>query len=96
MSAYIILRITVTDPDKLKAYQNIAPGIIERYNGKIRVRGGEVTSLEGPEENRRVVMIEFPNQEEAKAFYASDAYERVIEMRKGAAVFEAIAVDGVS
>lgn len=95
MAAYVVIRINVTDAEKLKAYQQVAPAIIEKYDGRILARGGEVVSLEGPEENRRIVMIEFSSLERAKEFYYSDEYSSAIELRQGAADFELIAIEGV-
>lgn len=96
MSAYIVIRITVNDPLKLKDYQQVAPSIIEKFEGQLLVRGGEVTSLEGPAENRRIIIIEFPNLEKAKNFYRSPEYTEAIKLRKGAAEFELIAVEGLN
>ncbi len=95
MAAYIILRIAVLDPDKLKAYQKVAPSIIEQYGGKLLARGGEVISFEGPNDNRRTVMIEFSSMENAKRFYNSPEYTEAIALRKGAAEFEVVAVEGL-
>jgi uncharacterized protein (DUF1330 family) len=95
MTAYVILRITVHDPEKLKEYQKVAPSIIEQYGGKLLARGGEVASLEGASDNRRTVIIEFSTMEVAKRFYNSSEYKEAIALRKGAAEFEAIAVEGL-
>ncbi|MBN4082333.1 DUF1330 domain-containing protein [Mariprofundus ferrooxydans] len=95
MSAYVIIRIMVNDPVKLKDYQQVAPSIIESFGGKLLVRGGKVASLEGSVENRRIVIIEFPSLEQAKNFYHSSEYTEAIELRKGAAEFELIAVEGL-
>lgn len=95
MSAYVVIRITVNDPIELKYYQQVAPPIIERFGGRFLVRGGEVASLEGPVENRRIVIIEFPSMERAKSFYHSPEYTEAIELRKGAAEFELIAIEGL-
>lgn len=95
MSAYILMKITVTDAEKLKSYQQIAPSIIQQYNGKLLVRGGEVISLEGANEQRRVVMVEFDSMSEAKKFYDSDEYAKAIKLRLGAAKFEMQAIDGL-
>jgi len=96
MSAYIVIRIKVEDPKLLIPYQKIAPVVIEKYKGKLLVRGGEVASLEGPDENRRIVIIEFPNFNLAKDFYHSKEYSRAIELRKDIADFKMIAIDGIS
>lgn len=95
MSTYVILRVTVNDPEKLKDYQKVAPSVIEKYGGKILARGGEVASLEGAAENRRIVIIEFQSMERVKAFYYSPEYTEAIELRNGAAEFEVIAVEGL-
>ncbi len=95
MPAYLILRITVHDADKLKAYQQLAPAIIEKHHGRVLARGGEVTTLEGAEEGRRIVMIEFPDAQAAKGFYHSSEYTQARALRQGAADFEVIAIEGV-
>ena len=96
MSALIIIRIEVLNPSELKNYQDIAPGIIDKYKGKLVVRGGELISLEGLEEKRRIVVLEFPSLEEAKTFYYSDEYEKAIKLRKDVANFEMIAIDCIN
>ena len=93
MSALILIRIRVNDPAKLKNYQEVAPAIIDKYNGKLKVRGGEVITLEGENEDRRIVVIEFPSLGEAKRFYYSNAYNKAIKLRSDVADFEMIAVD---
>lgn len=95
MAAYIVIRVSTDDPEKLKDYQKVVPSIIEKFNGKFLVRGGEVVSLEGAEETRRIVIIEFPNLDTAKKFYYSDEYTSAIELRKDVANFELIAIEGV-
>jgi len=95
MAAYMSIRIKVDDPAQLKPYQEVAPSIIKKYNGKIIVRGGETVTLEGTEEKRRIVIIEFKNIDEAKQFYNSEEYKSAIKLRKNIAEFEIIAIDGV-
>lgn len=96
MPAYVVIRIKADDPSILKDYQAVAPAIIERYKGKFLVRGGEVITLEGPEEQRRIVVIEFPGLDDANKFYHSEEYTSAIELRKDVAVAEIIAMAGVS
>jgi uncharacterized protein (DUF1330 family) len=96
MSALIIIRVQVSDSSKLKSYQDLAPSIIEKYKGSLLVRGGEVISLEGAKEQRRIVVIKFPSLEDAKSFYYSDEYKEAIKLRRGIAEFEMIAVDCIS
>lgn len=96
MPAYIISRIQITDPAKYEEYKKVTPGAVAKHGGKFIVRGGETATLEGPDEKRRLVVIEFPTLEKAKAFYHSPEYGVARKIRAGAAIAEFIAVDGVA
>ena len=84
MSAYLLVRVTIDDPEAYGEYMRRTPRIIAQYEGRMIIRGGEVATLEGPEERRRIVVIEFPSMERAKAFYASAQYQRAKTLRQGA------------
>ena len=95
MPAYVMVRINVTNAEQYKEYTKLTPGAIEAYGGKFIVRGGEVETLEGPEETRRVVVLEFPDSASARAFYSSEQYQRAKKVREGAAEASFILVEGV-
>ena len=96
MTAYIIIRVEVEDPTVLRDYQAATPAIIAQYNGRFLVRGGATVTLEGPEETRRIVILEFPSLSDAQAFYDSPEYTKAHALREGLAKFELIAVQGVT
>jgi uncharacterized protein (DUF1330 family) len=96
MPAYIIARVEVTDWTRYKEYTQATPDIIARYGGRFIVRGGQVVTLEGPPENRRLVILEFPSLEQAKAFYHSPDYTRARQLRAGAAIGQFLAVQGTA
>ena len=95
MSAYIIARVEITDMDRYRKYMELTPGLVAEFGGRFIVRGGETVTLEGPPEDRRVIVLEFPSLAEARAFYASPGYAHARELRKGAATASFVAVDGV-
>ncbi len=95
MPAYIVARLDVKDPTLLKDYLAATPSIIRKFRGRFIARGGATVTLEGPVESRRIVLIEFPELADAKAFYDSPEYSEVRKLRQSAAVAEFIAVDGV-
>ena len=95
MTAYLLGRVEITDPDRYKEYMKKTPGAIEKYGGKFIVRGGDVVTLEGPGETRRLVLIEFPSLEKAKEFYYSEEYQEAKKLRAGAASGQFLAIDGV-
>jgi uncharacterized protein (DUF1330 family) len=95
MSAYILVRITVSDPERYPDYTAQTPALIAKHGGKFIVRGGATSTLEGPEEGRRIVVIEFPSRVAAEAFYNDPDYAPVRAIRWEAADSEMIVVDGV-
>ncbi len=94
MTAYIIGRIAVTDPERYPDYTSQTPALIAKHGGRFVVRGGAPATLEGPDETRRMVVIEFPSRAAAKTFYSDPAYEPVRAIRWAAAESELILVDG--
>jgi len=95
MTAYLIARITVRDPARFSDFTAKAPALIARHGGKFIVRGGDPATLEGPEENRRIVVIAFPDRAAAEAFYADPDHQALCAIRWEAAESEHIVVDGV-
>lgn len=96
MPAYLIARVQVTDWERYRQYTRLTPGAIAKFDGRFIVRGGETLTLEGPQETGRVVVIEFPTFEQAKAFYNSEDYAQARKLREGAATGQFILVDGVA
>lgn len=96
MVAYVIIQVKVPDPELLKPYQQKAPGIIKKFNGKVLARGGETATLEGGAKPDRVVIIEFPTFQDANNFYFSEDYTEAKSLRENKADFEIIVTDGVN
>jgi uncharacterized protein (DUF1330 family) len=94
MPAYIIARVQVTDWEQYREYMKATPAVIGRFGGRFVVRGGEMITLEGPQETGRVVIIESPSLDQAKAFYHSEEYSRAKKLREGAATGQFLAIEG--
>lgn len=95
MAAYLIVYMTVSNPERLKKYQAVTPAAVAKYDGRFLARGGPKVTVEGPEEHRRIVVVEFPTFKRAQEFWDSPEYRAAVELRKGAATFNAVIVDGV-
>ena len=95
MSAYLIIRVAVTEWDRYREYMALTPAALAKYQGRFIARGSESVTLEGPEETRRLALVEFPSLELAKAFYASPEYQAAKALRDGACHAEFIALDGL-
>ncbi len=94
MPAYLICRIRVTDAQRYDAYKKLTPAAIAKYGGRFIVRGGPATTLEGPEERDRVVVIEFPTVERAKAFWDGPDYAPAKALRRSASTGQFVLVEG--
>ena len=95
MAAYLVVYITVSNPEQLKKYQAVTPAAIAKYGGRFLVRGGPKVTVEGPEEQRRIVVVEFTTFKRAQEFWDSPDYRAAVELRKGAATFNAVIVEGL-
>ena len=95
MKAYMIAHIEVTDPELMAKYREKVPAIIEKYNGKYLVRGGDSLLLEGDFFKHRMVLVEFPDRESAEKFYHSEEYAPIKKMRLDAGNNSSVIVDGL-
>lgn len=95
MPAYLIVKTTIHDSEKIKKYLEGAPPIIAKYGGRYIVRGGPLEVLEGSPDDRRTVIVEFESMEKAKAFFQDPEYRKVREFRLGGvADYDVLLVDG--
>ncbi len=95
MTAYLIARVEVTNPEAYENYKKLAAEAIAKYEGRYLARGGNMETLEGDEESRRVVIVVFPTLEQAKTFYDSPEYQEAKAAREGAAKGQFVIVDGI-
>ena len=96
MTAYIVARVDVTDPEQYRKYTARTPDCVRAFGGRFIVRGGRTVTLEGPECRDRLVVIEFPSLEQAEAFYGSPEYTEIKALRAGAATASFVAVEGAA
>jgi uncharacterized protein (DUF1330 family) len=95
MSAFLIVDTEIENPDKYEEYKKLAKPIAEKYGGNYRVRGGAIDVLEtdlwAP---TRIVIVEFPDMDSARAFLDSDEYAPVKPLRLGNANCTMFIVEG--
>lgn len=85
MGALMIIQARITDPERFMEYAKRAPGLIEQFGGRYRSIRGECDQLEGPADDRKIVVSEWPSMDAARAFWTSPEYESLKAMRAGAA-----------
>jgi uncharacterized protein (DUF1330 family) len=94
MAAYIIVEVEVTDAKAYEGYKPMAAASVARHGGKFVVRGGQTETLEGGWAPKRIVVLEFPSVEKARAFYRSEDYAPALKLRLAASRSRAIIVEG--
>jgi uncharacterized protein (DUF1330 family) len=102
MAAFAIFGNDVTSPQLMQKYVKAAEPTLAPFGGKLLVptiehlaTGGEVVHLEGEFKPTRVVVIEFPNIERAQAWYDSDEYQAIVNLRLEGSVGSGLIADGV-
>ena len=93
MAGYLIANIEVTDAKTFEDYRNQVAPIIARFGGRYLVRGGATVMLEGAAA-KRLVVIEFPTLDAARAFYDSAEYAPVLALRLASAASDIVLVEG--
>jgi uncharacterized protein (DUF1330 family) len=95
MPAYVIVETDVHDPEQYEQYKAASPGAVAAGGGRFVARGGELAVLEGDWNPSRLVVLEFPDLETVKEWYASERYQAAKKLRDGAAELNMVAVQGV-
>ncbi|MFZ5970067.1 MAG: DUF1330 domain-containing protein [Bacteroidota bacterium] len=96
MKAYIIVDVQVIDPVRYEDYKKLTPASLEPFGGKFIVRGGQTETLEGNWIPGRIVMVEFPSAEKAKAWWSSEGYAPAKALRQATSYTRMILVEGVA
>ncbi|HMC94285.1 MAG TPA: DUF1330 domain-containing protein [Polyangia bacterium] len=94
MAAYVIVEVNVTDTKLYDEYKELVPATVAKYGGRFAVRGGAVESKEGGWAPARIVVLEFPSMEKARAWYHSPEYAPALAIRQKAASAKLILVEG--
>jgi uncharacterized protein (DUF1330 family) len=96
MPAYVIADVRdAWDAAALDEYRRRNTDAVANHRGRFVVRGGEHELLEGEWDTRRIVVIEFPDAAAARAWWESDEYQPLKELRRGASTTNIVLVDGV-
>ena len=94
MPAYAIVQVKVEDPVRYEDYKKMVPPSLAKYGGRFLVRGAKTETLEGAWQPSRLVILEFPSVERAKAWWAGPEYAEAKALRQATAQTELIVVEG--
>ena len=95
MPAYVINDMEITDPQRFEEYKRLSPPTVAAYGGRFLARGGDLAQLEGDWQPRRLVVLEFPSMDQARAWLDSPEYATARRLRQLSANSRMVLVDGV-
>ena len=96
MTAYVINDMEITDPVTFDQYKQLSPATVAHYGGRFLVRGGAIEPQEGHWSPKRLVVLEFPTVEQARAWIDSPEYAPARRLRQLSATSNLIVVDGIA
>ncbi len=94
-SAYLVFVGAVKDWQGFSdGYANEAPDVVRRYGGSYVIRAGraDMELLEGEHPPGSLVVVEFPDAESMRAFWNSDDYRRLSEVRRATGEWSVVEV----
>lgn len=95
--AYFVAEFWLEDAEAIKPYSAQVPATLEPYGGRFIVRGGQMDELEGePPHNARMIVIAFDTMKKAQEWYHSQAYQKIIPLRKKAGKTNVYIIEGLS
>ena len=95
MPAYLVVHVDVHDPERYEEYKALAPPSIRAYGGRYLTRGGATEVLDGDCTPKRLVLLEFPTMDQARAFYGSPEYAEALALRHATATSSVVLLDGL-
>ena len=95
MTAYVLADVEVTDPELFDTYRAGTAATVEQYGGSFAARGGDVEVREGAWRPGRLVVLQFPDMDTARAWYDSEEYAPLKALRQRAANSSVVMVEGV-
>lgn len=96
MAAYVVVNITIHDPVRYEEYKRLASPTVSAYGGRYVARGAPVEVREGSWVPSRLVILEFPDVERARAWWSSPEYAPAKAIRQSCADTQLVITGGVA
>lgn len=90
---YWVAQADISDPAQYDEYRKANAVPFARHGARFLVRGGPSTTVEG-KTRARIVVIEFPSLQAARACWDDPDYVAARALRAGAAVADLVIVEG--
>ncbi|WP_421736539.1 DUF1330 domain-containing protein [Caulobacter sp.] len=94
MKAYLVLDFAIRDLPGFLPYAARIPAFIEKHGGTYIVQGAEPTVMEGGWAPERMVILQFPSRQHAKAFLDDPDAQALFDLRHRTTDSKLVLVDG--
>ena len=91
---YAVILLDVADPDMYIEYAKAASAIEARYGAKPIIVGDAEEVIEGLWPAQRVVLLEFPTLDDARAWYNDPDYQTLLPLRHQATSSKILFIEG--
>ncbi len=91
---YLLFRSEFPDQEVIRPYGRAVVGVAAKFGGRFIVLADDPEPVEGGPDTRRVVILEFPSLDAARAFWNSPEYAEVKKLREGVGVVDAVMFEG--
>ena len=86
---YILANLVVQDPAQYRNYEKGFFPILKRFSGELVTYDDKPDTLEGDSPRPgRVILLKFPSEEQARAWYADPEYQKLSEYRRAGTKLE--------
>ena len=94
MSVYLVAQLDIHDRDTYAKYGSAFMDIFNLYGGKLLSVEEAPEVLEGAWGYSRTVLLEFPSEERAHAWYSSADYQAIAQHRRAASSANLVLIQG--
>lgn len=94
MACYFLAQINVHDDEEYQRYLDGYDAVFADFSGQVIAVDENPTVLEGKWPGTRTVLIEFPNEAEARKWYNSPQYQELVRHRHRASDANIVLVKG--
>jgi uncharacterized protein (DUF1330 family) len=96
ISCYFVAQIQIHDENEYKKYLDKVDEVFKNFKGKYLVVDENPTVLEGEWLYGRMIIIQFPDENEFRRWYESPEYKAILKHRLKAAKCDTLLVKGLA
>lgn len=94
MTTYLVLDLTVNDLRDFLPYVDAIPAFIAKHGGRYASKGADPVVLEGDWAPQRLVILEFPSRDHARAFLTDPEAQELFARRHRSTTSRLVMVEG--